>query len=415
MTTLPVIERAPGQPRRRTSLPPPHLADLDLPARRAAVAALGEKEFRAGQLSTHYFGRLVRDPAAMTDIPAAARDRLAAELLPPLLTAVRAQSCDDGTTRKTLWRLHDGALVESVLMGYPDRVTVCVSSQAGCGMACPFCATGQAGLTRNLSTAEIVDQVVWFAGLAARGELPGCPPRLSRVVFMGMGEPLANYARVIEAVRRLTDPAPDGLGLSQRHITVSTVGLVPAMRRLADEGLPVTLALSLHAPDDGLRDELVPVNQRWKVAEVLDAAWAYAARTGRRVSIEYAMIKDVNDQPWRADLLGRLLAGSLAHVNLIPLNPTPGSRWDASPKPVEREFVRRLREAGVPTTVRDTRGREIDGACGQLAASEQSAATEGRRAGARRERADGTTASEQSGRVDAPGSEGTGPSEERAA
>jgi 23S rRNA (adenine2503-C2)-methyltransferase len=237
-------------------------------------------------------------------------------------------------------------------------------------MACPFCATGQAGLTRNLSTAEIVDQVVWFAGLAAQGALPGCPDRLSRVVFMGMGEPLANYPRVIDAVRRLSAPAPEGLGLSQRHLTVSTVGLVPAMRRLTGEGLSVTLALSLHAPDDELRDELVPVNQRWQVAEVLDAAWDHAARTGRRVSIEYAMIKNVNDQPWRADLLARLLAGRLAHVNLIPLNPTPGSRWDASPKPVEREFVRRLRAGGVPTTVRDTRGREIDGACGQLAATE---------------------------------------------
>jgi 23S rRNA (adenine2503-C2)-methyltransferase len=368
MTTLPLLD-VPA-PRRRAALPPRHLADLDLAGRRAAVGALGEKEFRAGQLSTHYFGRLVRDPDAMTDIPAAARDRLAAQLLPQLLSPVREQTCDGGATRKTLWRLHDGALVESVLMGYPDRATVCVSSQAGCGMACPFCATGQAGLTRNLSTAEIVDQVVWFAGLAARGALPGCPPRVSRVVFMGMGEPLANYARVIDAVRRLTDPAPDGLGLSQRHVTVSTVGLVPAMHRLAGEDLAVTLALSLHAPDDELRDELVPVNQRWQVAEVLDAAWAYAARTGRRVSIEYAMIRDVNDQPWRADLLGRLLAGRLAHVNLIPLNPTPGSRWDASPKPVEREFVRRLRAAGVPTTVRDTRGREIDGACGQLAAAE---------------------------------------------
>jgi len=358
MTTLPLVDA----PRRRAALPPRHLADLDLAGRRAAVAALGEKEFRAGQLSTHYFGRLVRDPDAMTDIPVTARGRLVGELLPTLLSAVREQSCDGGATRKTLWRLHDGALVESVLMGYQDRATVCVSSQAGCGMACPFCATGQAGLTRNLSTAEIVDQVVWFAGLSAR--------RVSHVVFMGMGEPLANYTRVVDAVRRLTDPAPDGLGLSQRHITVSTVGLVPAMRRLADEDLAVTLALSLHAPDDELRDELVPVNQRWQVAEVLDTAWAYAARTGRRVSIEYAMIRDVNDQPWRADLLGRLLAGRLAHVNLIPLNPTPGSRWDASPKPVEREFVRRLRAAGVPTTVRDTRGREIDGACGQLAAAE---------------------------------------------
>jgi 23S rRNA (adenine2503-C2)-methyltransferase len=387
MTTLPLIQISPDTPgggvalargdaepaaraRHRAALPPRHLADLDLAGRKAAIAELGEKGFRAAQLSTHYFDRLERDPGRMTDIPAATRDRLTDAMLPRLLTPVREQATDSGTTRKTLWRLHDGSLVESVLMGYPDRVTVCVSSQAGCGMACPFCATGQAGLTRNLSTAEIVDQVVWFAGVAASGALTGSPSRLSHVVFMGMGEPLANYARVIEAVRRLTAPAPEGLGLSQRHITVSTVGLVPAIRRLTQEDLAVTLAVSLHAPDDDLRDELVPVNQHWKVAEVLDAAWEYAARTGRRVSIEYAMIKNVNDHPWRADLLGKLLAGRLAHVNLIPLNPTPGSRWDASSKPVEREFVRRLRAAGVPTTVRDTRGREIDGACGQLAATE---------------------------------------------
>ncbi|GAA4701942.1 23S rRNA (adenine(2503)-C(2))-methyltransferase RlmN [Phytohabitans rumicis] len=374
MTSLPVLPLGPGAARGRPAMPPRHLADLDLAGRQALVAELGEPAFRARQLSTHYFGRLVRDPAQMTDLPAATRARLAESLMPDLLTAVRELACDDGATRKALWRLHDGALVESVLMGYPDRVTVCISSQAGCGMACPFCATGQAGLTRNLSTAEIVDQAVYLAGVAASGVVAGSPPRLSHVVFMGMGEPLANYTRVIDAVRRLCAPAPEGLGLSQRHITISTVGLVPAMRRLAAEELSVTLALSLHAPDDELRDELVPVNQRWKVAEVLDAAWDYASRTGRRVSIEYAMIRDVNDQPWRADLLGRLLAGRLAHVNLIPLNPTPGSRWDASPKPVEREFVRRLREAGVSTTVRDTRGREIDGACGQLAASETGSA-----------------------------------------
>ncbi|GAB3801427.1 dual-specificity RNA methyltransferase RlmN [Micromonospora zhanjiangensis] len=375
MTTLPMIPISPdgtigGAGSRRAAMPPRHLADLDLAGRQALVAELGEPGFRAKQISTHYFGRLVRDPAQMTDLPAATRERLADALLPRLLTPVREMSCDDGATRKALWRLHDGSLVESVLMGYQDRVTVCISSQAGCGMACPFCATGQAGLTRNLSTAEILDQAVYLAGVAASGAVAGSPARLSHVVFMGMGEPLANYARVVAAVRRLCAPAPEGLGLSQRHITVSTVGLVPAMRRLAEEDLSVTLALSLHAPDDELRDELVPVNQRWKVAEVLDAAWAYASRTGRRVSIEYAMIRDVNDQPWRADLLGRLLAGRLAHVNLIPLNPTPGSRWDASPKPVEREFVRRLRAAGVSTTVRDTRGQEIDGACGQLAATE---------------------------------------------
>src|SRR5580698_2095440 len=187
-------------------------------------------------------------------------------MMPRLLTAERELSCDDGTTRKTLWRAFDGALVESVLMRYPDRVTMCVSSQAGCGMGCPFCATGQAGLTRNLSTAEIVSQVVAGARELASSEVPG---RVSNVVFMGMGEPLANYRAVVDAVRRMTDPVPDGLGISQRSVTVSTVGLVPAIERLAGEGLSVTLAVSLHTPDDELRDTLVPVNQRWKVAEVL--------------------------------------------------------------------------------------------------------------------------------------------------
>jgi 23S rRNA (adenine2503-C2)-methyltransferase len=234
-------------------------------------------------------------------------------------------------------------------------------------MNCPFCATGQAGLTRNMSAAEIVDQVVAGARMLRDGEIAGGPGRVSNVVFMGMGEPLANYRAVLGAVRRLTDPAPDGLGLSQRSVTVSTVGLVPAMDRLTDEGLAVTLAVSLHAPDDELRDTLVPVNTRWKVAEVLDAAWRHTRRTRRRVSIEYAMIRDVNDQAWRADLLGTLLKGHLVHVNLIPLNPTPGSKWTASRRRDEAEFVRRLESHGVPVTVRDTRGREIDGASGQLA------------------------------------------------
>ena len=353
----------------RRARPPRHLADLASAERRAAVVALGEPPFRAAQLSTHYFTRLVDDPAQMTDLPAAARRRLAAELLPPLLTPVRTLTADAGATRKTLWRLFDGALVETVLMRYPDRTTVCVSSQAGCGMNCPFCATGQAGLTRNLSTGEIVAQVVAAARGVQRGELPGGASRLGNVVFMGMGEPLANYPAVSAALRRLTDPAPAGLGLSRRVVTVSTVGLVAAIDRLADEGPPVTLAVSLHAPDDELRDTLVPVNKRWKVAEVLDAAWRYAARTGRRVSIEYALIRDINDQAWRADLLAHLLRGKLVHVNLIPLNPTPGSRWTASRRQDEREFVRRLAAHGVAVTVRDTRGREIDGACGQLAAA----------------------------------------------
>jgi 23S rRNA (adenine2503-C2)-methyltransferase len=353
--------------------PPRHLADLDAAGRRDAVTDLGLPGFRADQLSRHYFARLTDDPAQMTDLPAGLRDELTAALLPRLLTPERELTCDQGTTRKTLWRAFDNAYVESVLMRYPDRVTMCVSSQAGCGMACPFCATGQAGLTRNLSTAEIVSQVFAGAAAMARGEVPGGAGRVSNVVFMGMGEPLANYASVLAAVRRITDPAPDGLGISQRSVTVSTVGLVPAIRRLAAEGLSVRLAVSLHAPDDELRDELVPVNRRWKVADVLDAAWGYAAATGRRVSIEYAMIRDVNDHAWRADALADLLAGRLAHVNLIPLNPTPGSRWTASDPDVAREFTERIAARGVPVTVRDTRGTQIDGACGQLAAAGRTA------------------------------------------
>ena len=356
----------------RRGLPPQHFADLDPAERTAAVTALGLPGFRAKQIAHQYYGRLQADPQQMTDLPAAVRDAMSEALFPPLLSVVRQVQCDAGDTRKTLWRGNDGATFESVLMRYPDRDTVCISSQAGCGMACPFCATGQGGLTRNLSTAEIVEQV--RAAAVAVRERPDDGRgggRLSNVVFMGMGEPLANYARVIAAVRRITAAPPDGFGISARSVTVSTVGLAPAIRKLADEHLGVTLALSLHTPDDELRDTLVPVNNRWKVTEVLDAARYYGAATGRRVSIEYALIRDINDQPWRADLLGSLLhraLGPLAHVNLIPLNPTPGSKWDASPKPVEREFVRRVRAKGVSCTVRDTRGREIAAACGQLAA-----------------------------------------------
>jgi 23S rRNA (adenine2503-C2)-methyltransferase len=225
-----------------------------------------------------------------------------------------------------------------------------------------------------MSTAEIVEQVVAGARALSRGEVPGGPGRVSNVVFMGMGEPLANYKAVMGAVRRLTDPAPDGLGMSARGVTVSTVGLVPRMRQLAEEGIPVTLALSLHAPDDELRNELVPINTRFSVAETVEAAWEYARTTKRRVSIEYAMMRGINDQGWRADLLADVLNSygdwGWVHVNLIPLNPTPGSKWTASDPADEREFVRRLEAKGIPTTVRDTRGREIDGACGQLAAVE---------------------------------------------
>lgn len=351
------------------ALPPRHFADLDEAGRAAAVAELGLPEFRAKQLAHQYYGRLIADPRQMTDLPARDRERVSEALFPTLLTSARDIACDDGQTRKTLWRaVNDpaGTTFESVLMRYPQRNTVCISSQAGCGMACPFCATGQGGLTRNLSAAEILEQVR-AAAAVLRDDFGPVGQRLSNVVFMGMGEPLANYSRVVAAVRGITG----GFGISARSVTVSTVGLAPAIRKLADERLGVTLALSLHSPDDELRDTLVPVNNRWKIAEALDAARYYADVTGRRVSIEYALIRDVNDQPWRADLLGKLLhraLGPLAHVNVIPLNPTPGSDWDASPKPVERDFVRRVRGKGVSCTVRDTRGREIAAACGQLAA-----------------------------------------------
>lgn len=363
----------------RRGKPPRHLADLNPAERKEAVEALGHKGFRAKQLSTHYFERLVESPEDMTDLPKAIRDDLVRDLLPTLLTPLVQRTADDGATIKSAWRLHDGAIVESVLMRYPNRVTICISSQAGCGMNCPFCATGQAGLTRNMSAAEIVEQVVHAARMLRHGELAGgdaedreAPLRVSNVVFMGMGEALANYKAAIGAIRRLTDPTPDGLGLSARGITMSTVGLVPGIDKLAAEGIPVTLALSLHAPDDELRNELVPINTRWSVDEALDSAYRYYETTGRRVSIEYALIRDINDQAWRADLLGEKLNArghGWVHVNPIPLNPTPGSKWTASRPGVEQQFVERLRAHGIPTTIRDTRGQDIDGACGQLAAA----------------------------------------------
>ena len=362
----------------RRGKPPLHLADLAPAERVARATELGLPGFRAKQIAAHYFTRSTSDPALMTDLPAQGREELVAGLLPPLLTEVRRLTTDRGDTIKFLWRLFDGALVESVLMRYPGRITLCVSSQAGCGMNCPFCATGQAGLTRNLSAAEIIEQLVRANRAIAEGQLGGTPrgeggERVTNIVFMGMGEPLANYQRIMQAVRVMVEPKPQGLGMSARQITVSTVGLVPAIRKLAAEGLPLTFALSLHAPDDELRDELIPVNSRWKVDEALDAARAYFDATGRRVSIEYALIRDMNDHAWRAELLGEKLNArgrGWVHVNPIPLNPTPGSIWTASTPAAQAEFVRRLEAHGIPTTLRDTRGKEIDGACGQLAAAD---------------------------------------------
>lgn len=285
------------------------------------------------------------------------------------MTEVKTQKADQGNTVKTLWKLHDGLFIESVLMHYPNRTTLCISSQAGCGMACPFCATGQLGLKRNLSAAEIVSQVQNAARYSQNGLLPEGPTRLSNIVFMGMGEPLANFNTVAQSIKAIHEESPVGLGISARNITVSTVGLVPKIYELAELKLPVRLAVSLHAPNDELRNTLVPINERYSIKEVLNAAWNYAEVIGRRVSIEYAMIKNINDQKIHAQQLANLLKNKDVHVNLIPLNPTPGSKWTASKSEDEKAFVQILEQANIAVTVRDTRGREIDGACGQLAAT----------------------------------------------
>jgi len=364
----------------RVSQPPVHLADMTLPEREAKFKEMGLPAFRAKQLSVHYFQHYTTDPELMSDLPKDRRAEIVDTMFPKLLTEVKRLTTDNGDTIKFLWRLFDGSLVESVLMRYTGRVTLCVSSQCGCGMNCPFCATGQAGLTRNMSTAEILDQIVQANRVIAEGGLGHLrrdgghdADRVTNIVFMGMGEPLANYKRVMNAVHRMVADGPEGLGMSARGITVSTVGLVPAINKLAEEGVAITFALSLHAPDDELRDELIPVNDKWKVDDALDAAYNYYKVTGRRVSIEYALIKDMNDHPWRADLLAKKLnqrGRGWVHVNPIPLNPTPGSIWTSSEPEVMQEFIDRLIAAGVPTTLRDTRGKEIDGACGQLAAAE---------------------------------------------
>ncbi|MDU6927384.1 MAG: 23S rRNA (adenine(2503)-C(2))-methyltransferase RlmN, partial [Dermabacter sp.] len=365
------VRLAPGQlqlrPTRRGK-PPAHLADLTLDERAEAVKDMGLPAFRAKQLSNHYFEHFTTDPDDMTDLPKGDRLALVERFFPTLLTKVSQQSADQGMTQKFLWRLFDGSLVESVLMRYSNRVTLCISSEAGCGMNCPFCATGQMGLTRNLSAAEILEQVRIANLLLSRGEIPGGEGRVTNIVFMGMGEPLANYRAVATTCQRLNAPAPEGFGMGARHITVSTVGLAPAVRKLIKEEIPVTLAVSLHAPDDELRNELVPINQRFDVDDILDAAWEYFEATGRRVSIEYALIRDINDQAERAELLAkRLIARGGAHwvhVNPIPLNPVKGSKWTASDPWVERTFVETLREHGISATIRDTRGSDIDGACG---------------------------------------------------
>jgi 23S rRNA (adenine2503-C2)-methyltransferase len=327
----------------------------------ALLAEWGEPRYRADQV----WDALYRQQAALDDataLPRALRDRLA-DALPLALDPLVEQTAHDGMTSKWLWScVRDRAQIETVLMRYPERATVCVSSQAGCAMGCTFCATGQAGFERHLDAGEIVEQVVRAAQAS--------PQRVSNVVFMGMGEPLANYDHTWAAVRRLHDD----LGLSARRITVSTVGVAPAIRRLAHEDLPVTLAVSLHAPTDAERDELVPLNRRYPIAEVLDAAAEFAGAKGRRVTFEYACIAGVNDSAAQGEALGSLLGAfpgvGGAHVNLIPLNPTDGFGGHAPHPPSLKAFADRLRAHGVTATVRRNRGTDIAAACGQLRSRE---------------------------------------------
>jgi 23S rRNA (adenine2503-C2)-methyltransferase len=331
----------------------------DLRADELAVLLDGEPTYRTGQVWDGLYHRLL-DPGELTDLPKTLRARLAGEpALQPALELQTEVATEGGDTVKWLWRLHDGAAVETVLMHYPGRTTVCVSTQAGCAMACGFCATGQAGFERHLTTGEIVEQVVRAARRSTESGR-----RVSNVVFMGMGEPLANYDRVWPAVERLHD----AMGISARHLTLSTVGLVPGINRLATERLPVNLAVSLHAANDRLRDDLVPINKRWPLPQLMAACRAYIDAKGRRLSFEWALIEAVNDRSTDAAELAALARPLGAHVNLIPLNPTPGYLTRGTAPAGVRRFRDQLEALGVNATIRRNRGTGIDAACGQLRA-----------------------------------------------
>jgi len=354
--------------------PRPTISDVAPPQLAAWLAARGEPAYRARQVLTGIHRPEVAGFDDLTDLPLALREALASDFRFSAIGATHVIGADGGLTAKAVHELHDGQRVESVLMRTPahgrsaERTTICISSQAGCAVGCPFCATGQAGFGRQLTPGEIVDQVLhwhrtpWLA--LGRDWRPGERTGHYNIVFMGMGEPLANANRVFEAVRLLNDP--QRLGVGARHITVSTSGVIPGIDRMVAELPQVNLAISLHAPTDALRDELVPLNHKWKVAELIGAGRRFAEQTGRRVSLEYVMIDGLNDTPELAAALGDLAAGWLSHVNLIPLNPTPGSPWSGSSRARIDAFAAIVRARGVPLTVRDTRGREIEAACGQL-------------------------------------------------
>jgi 23S rRNA (adenine2503-C2)-methyltransferase len=373
--------------------PRPAISEIDPATLAAWLQARGEPAYRRDQVLAGAHRADVASFDDLSDLPMQLRTELAQAFRFSTIVDSHVIGADRGMTAKAVHELGDGQRIESVLMRYAahggssERTTICISSQAGCAVACPFCATGQAGFGRQLTPGEIVDQVLhwhrppWTAlGEDGLGHY--------NIVFMGMGEPLNNADRVFEAVRLLNDP--QRLGIGARHITVSTSGVVPGMDRMVDELPQVNLAISLHAATDPLRDELVPINRKWPVREVVAAGRRFAARTGRRVSLEYVMIDGVNDTDAQAHGLVGLARGWRTHVNLIPLNPTPGSRWSGTPAMGIERFVAILRAGGVTVTVRDTRGREIDAACGQLHA--QLAGRSLREARAAREAASGAPA-----------------------
>lgn len=347
------------QTNKLTNRPTIQLYDLDLPTLQALLTGWGEPAYRARQLWEWLYVRLADSFDQMTDLPRSLRKRLAAETAIGVPEVIETLQSADGETRKDLLRLADGETIEAVLMRYERRRTACISTQVGCPIRCAFCATGQAGFRRNLTSGEIVAQALHFARLLqAQGD------RLSNVVLMGMGEPLLNYEATLAAIRRLADP--QGFGLGQRHITLSTVGVVPGIRRLAEEGLQITLAVSLHAATDALRDELVPLNRRYGLDALFAACYDYFARTGRRISFEWALIEGVNDMPEQAQALATRLTGFPAHVNLIPLNPTAGYAGTPSPRKRIATFTAVLDRRRVPYTLRLRRGVDIQAGCGQL-------------------------------------------------
>ncbi len=353
--------------------PAVNLYDLTLPELGDLMKCWGQPAFRTKQIWTQMYRNLAPSFDAMSDLPAALRERLKAEVQLGVLKLTREQVADDGDTRKVLWQLPDGNVLESVLMRYPDRATVCISTQSGCAMGCVFCATGRMGLLRNLTPGQIVEQVLYFARGLKQDTFDSVThhERVTNIVFMGMGEPFANYDRWYASVERLHDP--QGFNLGARNLTVSTVGLVPGIRRLASEKLPINLAISLHAPNDELRSALMPVNKKYPITELMAATQEYIEQTHRRVSFEYVLLQGQNDTVEHAEQLADLIQGMLCHVNLIPWNPVPGAPLERSHRKRVQEFQQVLQNRGIACTVRMERGVAIAAACGQLAAVPQPA------------------------------------------